>query len=182
MPPEVTGRKQGRFAKGTSGNPAGRPRGSLNKVTQCCLDLLGEDAEAVMAKLIRLAKAGKPYALRLAVERLVPVRASRDRAVTLDLPSVEVAADLAGAAASVIAHAAAGEITLSEAREFLALLEAQRKVIETTDLLVRLEALQASSGLVPVAREEIDDPSVSARVRRLLSSETESALRRVPPI
>lgn len=92
-------------------------------MTQLCADLLGGDAEAIMLKLIRLAKSGKPYALRLAVERLIPARASRDRAVAFELPAVAVAADLATAAAAVVGHAAAGDITLSEAREFMALLE-----------------------------------------------------------
>jgi hypothetical protein len=170
-----TGEKQerrgGRFRKGQSGNPAGRPRGSRNRVTQLCADLLGGDAEAIMGKLIKLAKSGKPYALRLAVERLIPARGARDRAVAFELPGVAVAADLATAAAAVIGHAASGDITLSEAREFMALLEAQRKVMETTDLVVRLEALEAGAGLPAVTVRDEYDPEVKARVRRLLSAD-----------
>jgi len=160
-------RRSGRFVPGVSGNPAGRPRGSLNKVTRACMDLLGEDAESIMGKLIKLAKSGKPYALRLAVERLIPARASRDRAVAFELPDVATAADLAGAAAAVIAHAAAGDITLSEAREFMVLLEGQRKVMETTDLVVRLEALESAAGAVT---PDVD-PDVRVRVRRLLAGD-----------
>jgi hypothetical protein len=109
-----------------------------------------------------MAKKGDGVALKLCVDRLLPVRAARDRAVELVLPSAESAADLVRAAAVVIERAAAGEITLSEAREFMALLELQRKSIETADLVVRIEALEASGGLAAAP------PGVAARVRRVL--------------
>ena len=63
--------------------------------------------------------------------------------------------DLVAAAAAVVRHAAAGEITLSEAREFMTLLEGQRRVIETAELAVRVEALERSgvtSGVDPAER------------------------------
>jgi hypothetical protein len=133
--------------------------------------LLGDASDAIIERLIREAKKGEPVALRLAVERLVPVRAARDRAVELALPDVARAQDLAQAAAAVVAHAAAGEITLSEAKEFMALLEVRRKVMETTDLVLRLEALEGPEaagrpmGFVPGGEE------VAARVRRLVGGD-----------
>ena len=111
-----------------------------------CAALLGDDAEAIMARLIKEAKKGEPVALRLAVERLVPVRAARDRAVDVDLPAIGKAADLVQAAAAVVGLAADGSITLSEAKEFMVLLEGQRRVIETADLAVRIEALERGRG------------------------------------
>ena len=45
--------------------------------------------------------------------------------------------DLVAACAAVIDSAAAGQLTLQEAREFMELLDAQRKAIETQDLVVR---------------------------------------------
>ena len=45
--PENTGRKQdGRFVKGQSGNPEGRPKGSANKATQAAQVLLEGEAQA----------------------------------------------------------------------------------------------------------------------------------------
>jgi hypothetical protein len=129
-----------------------------------CEQLLGDDAEVIMHKLISQAKRGREVALRLCVERLVPSRAARDRSVSFELPDVAKAADIAGAAAAVIAHAAAGEITLSEAKEFMALLEGQRKVIETADLAVRLEVLEARLADDAPASQPI---GFAARVRRL---------------
>lgn len=124
-----------------------------------------------MAKLIRMAKKGDPVGIRLAVERLLPARASRDRFVTFSLPELRVASDLVDAAAAVIQHAAAGEITMSEAREFMVLIEGQRKAIETLDLLVRLEALEGSQYSEEAAARVPDE--VRARVRRLIEERME---------
>jgi len=58
------------------------------------------------------------------------------------------------AAAAVIGAAAAGTMSLSEAKDFLALISAQRALIETQDLAVRLEVLeraQADGGAEPAA-------------------------------
>jgi len=155
-------RIRGRFGPGRSGNPKGRPRGSRNRTSALCADLLSAEAPGIIERVIRMAKKGDGVALKLCVDRLLPVRAARDRAVELVLPPAESAADLVRAAAVVIERAAAGEITLSEAREFMALLELQRKSIETADLVVRIEALEASGGLAAAP------PGVAARVRRVL--------------
>lgn len=161
-------RRGGRFAKGQSGNPAGRPKGARNKVTARCIELLGDASDEIVAKLIKMAKAGDAVALRLAVERLVPIRAARDRAVECTLPDVSKVADLAAAAAAVIHHAALGDITLSEAREFMLLLEGQRNLIETTDLAVRLEALEGDAGIYAETPARPGGEEVAARVRKLL--------------
>lgn len=159
---EIAERVRGRFARGTSGNPAGRPRGSRNRTSALCADLLSADAEAIFERVIKMAKKGDSIARKLCVDRLLPIRAARDRAVELVLPAAQSAADLVAAAAVVIERAAAGEITLSEAKEFMALLEQQRKAIETSDLCVRIEALEASGAMAAASAD------VAARVRRVL--------------
>jgi hypothetical protein len=139
----------GKFAPGVSGNPAGRPKGARNKITELCSDLLGDDAGEIMRECIKRAKKGDAVALRLCVERLVPIRAARDRSIVVeDLPDVRSASDLVTAAALVIERAASGDMSLSEAKEFMALLQAERALIETQDLAVRLEVLeqQAAEG------------------------------------
>jgi len=127
------------------------------------------DAPAIMEQLIEMAIAGRPLALKLAIERLMPLRAARDRVVEFELPVMVKAADLVEAAATIIGQAAAGRITLSEAREFMALVEGQRKAIETADLVVRLEVLEAAGPASPIgfAPPEVVEPNLAARVRRL---------------
>jgi hypothetical protein len=143
-------------------------------VTQICADLLSADAESVIAKLIKEAKKGEPLAMRLVVERLVPIRAARDRAVEVALPEVSRAVDLVEAAATVVSEAAAGNLTLSEAREFMGLLETERKLMETVDLAVRLEALEGARAAEAVAAELARaSPDLRARVRFLEPEEVE---------
>jgi hypothetical protein len=139
-PPEPPRNASTRFAPGVSGNPRGRPKGSRNRATVLAQELLDGDVEAVVHKLVEEAKGGKPWALRLVIERLVPSR--RSSAVEVELPRMERACDIALGVQAVIEAAAAGEITLDEAREFCALLESQRNILETSELEVRIEALE----------------------------------------
>lgn len=93
-----------------------------------------------MRKAVALAKTGDPVALRLCIDRLVP-RAGR--VVQVDLPRLAKAGDLVDACAAIIEAAADGRMTLGEAEQFLRLLDVQRKAIETQDLAVRVELLEA---------------------------------------
>jgi len=87
------------FAKGQSGNPAGRPRGSINRSTRAAQQLLDGEATALSRKAIELALAGDPTALRLCLDRTVAPR--RDRSVELFLPPINSAADILGAIKAV---------------------------------------------------------------------------------
>lgn len=111
-------------------------------MTEIAAALLANDVTAVMTKCLLMAKAGDRVALRLVVERLLP-RASLERRVEADLPRVRKATDIAQAMGEIVARVADGSMSLEEARQFAALLEVQRKAIETSDLQVRLEALEA---------------------------------------
>lgn len=131
--------KGGRFESGTSGNPAGRPRGSRNRSSVAARELLDLNGDAIMLKAISLAKEGEPMALRLCVERILPRRSGL---IELDMPAIRRAEDVAEGCAAVIEAAGSGKITLSEAREFMHLLEGQRKAIETESLVFRIEMLE----------------------------------------
>jgi hypothetical protein len=85
MAPVKTGKIQaGRFSKGKSGNPDGRPKGSRNKITLAIEALLDNEGEALTQKAIELAKEGDMQALRLRLDRVVPPR--KDRSVNFELP------------------------------------------------------------------------------------------------
>ena len=69
--PKTAGRTSaGRFA---AGNP-GKPRGARHKATQAALTLLEGEGEALARKAVEMALNGDVIALRLCLERLVPVR------------------------------------------------------------------------------------------------------------
>jgi hypothetical protein len=134
-----------------------------------CEQLLAADAAGILDAAILRAKAGDGVAMKLCIDRLIPIRGARDRAIEIDVGVTAKAGDLAAAAAAVIAQAAAGEITLSEAKEFMALLEGQRKILETTDLVVRLQLLEGRVGEGGgAAADGLVDPDVAARVRRVI--------------
>jgi hypothetical protein len=132
----------GRFAAGESGNPAGRPKGARNRSTLLAQELLDGDGEAIVRKAIAMAKKGEAVALKLCIERILPRRA---HVVELALPEIRAAEDVAGGCAAVLEAAAAGRITLAEAKEFLGLLDLVRRSIETHDLAVRIQLLEEGS-------------------------------------
>jgi hypothetical protein len=101
----------GRFAKGSSGNPAGRPPGLRNHATRIAELVLDGAAEALTRKAVDLALEGDPAALRLCLERIVATR--RDRPVPM--PALGEPVDVASALDAITAAVAEGEITPGEA-------------------------------------------------------------------
>jgi len=72
--PKITGKKQanGRWQKGQSGNPDGRPIGSRNEATMVAQTLLDGEAEHLTRKAIKLAGGGNVMLLKFFLERLLP--------------------------------------------------------------------------------------------------------------
>lgn len=143
---ENTMRKQrgsGRpFQPGQSGNPAGRPAGSRNATTLAVEALLEGEAVAITRRAIEAALAGDMAAVRLVMDRVAPPRKSRP--LQIDLPDVADARGIAQAQATVVASVAGGEITPDEGMALSGLLEARRRALETEELAVRLQRLEAA--------------------------------------
>src|SRR5689334_3084270 len=73
-----TGGKQGgRFSKGQSGNPRGKPKGARHRSTLAAEALLDGEAEALTRKAIEMALAGESTALRLCLNRILSPRRER---------------------------------------------------------------------------------------------------------
>src|SRR5438128_726120 len=107
-PEQVRGRP---FAKGRSGNPAGRRLGSRNKATVAAQELLANEAEALTRKAVEAALAGDPMAMRLCLERILP----RERVVKFALPPIKSAADVAPASHALRVASAACTATAPSA-------------------------------------------------------------------
>jgi hypothetical protein len=130
----------GKFEAGQSGNPAGRPKGARNHTTRAVEALLDGEAEALTRKAIELALDGDGPALRLCLDRLLPVR--RDRRITFMLPPIDKPAALTRATHALMQGVAAGEITPSEAAELSKLVDAHVNAIKTADLAERLARIE----------------------------------------
>jgi len=133
-----TGEQQaGRFRKGRSGNPAGRPLGARNATTMAAEALLEGEAERLTRKCIELALAGDTVALRLALERICPPR--RDRAATFALRPIHSARDAAEAQSDLADAVSSGIITPAEAAEISKVLANAAKAYEIAEMAERTQ-------------------------------------------
>ena len=94
--------------------------------------------------MIELAKEGNTVALRMCMDRLMPVR--KDRPILFTLPTIDTADDLPKATNALLQGVAAGEITPSEAAELSKLVDAHTKALESADFAKRLVALEQAAG------------------------------------
>jgi len=116
--PKTAGRTSaGQFA---AGNP-GKPRGARHKATQAALALLEGEGEALARKAVEMALGGDVVALRLCLERLVPVR--KDGTIKFDLPPLTKSNDAPAAAKAVLKALADGKITPADAESALKVIE-----------------------------------------------------------
>jgi F0F1-type ATP synthase gamma subunit len=143
------------FQKGQSGNPAGRPRGALNWATALAQQLLSERVESIASKVIELAERGDMTALRVCMERLVPV--IKHQPIAVELPPIEKPADSVEAAASIAAAVAAGDLTASEAAQLAKVVEVYVRALESRGFNERLSKLEKEISGAPA-----DSPAAAA--------------------
>ncbi|MDF0603966.1 hypothetical protein P1J78_24980 [Psychromarinibacter sp. C21-152] len=127
---------RGKFAPG---NP-GRPKGARHKTTLAIEELLQGEAEGLTRKAVDLAMGGDTTALRLCLERIAPPR--KDTPVEFELPPMETAQDAAQAAQAVLLAVSGGSMTPMEGASVMALVEGYRKTLETSELELRISALE----------------------------------------
>lgn len=135
-------RRTGRFSKGTSGNPAGRPVGSRNNSTLLAEEMLDGQASAILQKAIELALKGDPTALRLCLERISPPR--KERLIGLSLPIITEARHASAALTSILTGVAEGRVTPGEAESLARTVQIHTQVMETEDLARRVDELEKS--------------------------------------
>jgi hypothetical protein len=113
--------------------------GARNTTTVALETLLDGQAHALTQKAIDLALTGDITALRLCLDRILPVR--KDRPVIFDLPPVNSPEDAAKIASAVLTAVAAGELTPADASEICKLIDTWVKAFETAELAERLERM-----------------------------------------
>jgi hypothetical protein len=128
------------FKPGKSGNPKGRPQGSRNKATLALESLLEGEGEAITRKAVDMALHGEMAAIKLCLDRLVPVR--KDAPISFDMPSMTKASDSAAAMSGVLQALANGDITPGEASSVAGVVEIYRRTLETTEIEERIVLLE----------------------------------------
>jgi len=129
--------QRGRFAPGNSLSP-GRPHGR-GPVAEMRL-ALATDLDKIIDTLKAQALAGDPQAIRIILDRVLPALRPVDMPTVLALP---VDGTLADQARAVVQAAADGDLAPAQAAQIVTALGGVAKIIETTELMRRIEALEA---------------------------------------
>lgn len=124
---------------GPSPNPAGKRKGTPD-IRLRFRALMDADAPALVAKAVELAKAGNPHALRLCIERLVPV--ARD--ISIELPGLAEGTHSERAEA-VMQAVADGRLSPEQGAQGTTLLQASLRIREIDELERRIVALEQAT-------------------------------------
>jgi exonuclease III len=113
-----------KYKPGQSGNPHGKPKGTLNNKTRW-LQLLESHADELVEKAIELAESGDTNILRFCLERIIPK--AKDRPISLSLPEeLSKSEALFKVGNTVLRDMANQKITPTEAKTLLEVLVAYR--------------------------------------------------------
>jgi Family of unknown function (DUF5681) len=114
-----------RFQPGQSGNPAGRPP---NKKTVALDEAFAESAHEILADVVVRAKNGEPAAMRMCMDRILPLR--RNQPVAIEVPVIKTPEDAELALAVVTDELAAGKLTISEVSALITVIDRMLRLAE----------------------------------------------------
>ena len=128
------------FQPGMSGNPAGRKPGKTLKITEL-RKAIEFRADEILQSVINAAIAGDLQAAKMLLDRVCPTL--KPQAMPINL---QVHNSLADQGNEIIKSAMLGEIPPEIATQLIAALSNQAKIIETDELLKRVEELEQKNG------------------------------------
>jgi hypothetical protein len=132
------------FPKGPSANPNGRPLGARSKATLALENLLQKNMGPIGDVLVREAKSGAAWAVRVVIATQLPP--ARERPTPFVLPPIASPADLPAATKAILEAMAAGELTIGEGSGIIAALEGHGRMsvfVGHEERLAKLEELLA---------------------------------------
>jgi hypothetical protein len=124
-----------------SGNAKGRPRNAVAAAAKL-RDKIGDDIDEVLNNVIEQAKAGDLAACRLLIDRVLPAIKAIESPVELVMPQ---GAGLVAKGEAVLDAVSIGQIAPSQAAQILGGLGALAKLVETQELMTRIDALESQA-------------------------------------
>jgi hypothetical protein len=109
------------------------------------LRLLSGEAEALTRAAIDKALNGDTVALRLCLDRIVPV--VKDMPLDVELPKVDSITDLAKFTGDLLNKVATGEIGPSEAEKIVKIVSGHVQALQLSEFETRLTELETAAGL-----------------------------------
>lgn len=131
---------KGRFLKGAPG----RPPGYRHKITRAAEELMGAEVERLTRRVIDLALAGDPTALRIVFDRIAPPRRDPPLTDTIELPDLKTPADAAQAVGLIAKAAAEGSISPGEAQALTNIVKTWTEAHALADLEQRVRRLEGA--------------------------------------
>jgi|ETN07SMinimDraft_1059922.scaffolds.fasta_scaffold01215_5 hypothetical protein len=129
----------GKFKAGQSGNPAGKPKGTIHKVTQL-RDALLDDVPALLERTKQAALEGDMTAMKILLDRTVPTL--KPGQATVYLPELDVDMPVHQKASIITDAVVTGDIPAESGLSLLKMAEALAKILETTQIREELDALK----------------------------------------
>lgn len=127
------------FKKGTAANPKGRPRGIPDRRTKY-RELIESHMPDLIDKCVALALRGDMQALRLCIERVLPVPKAGEDYVDLAEPLVGTPAEQGRVVLKAVSD---GQLPPAAAASLMSAIAAQARIVEVDELAKRIEALEA---------------------------------------
>jgi len=125
----------GRFAKGVSGNPAGRPKQASSLLRE---QLRAHGAE-VVDRVIEAAIGGDMAAAKMVLDRITPALKPQAAPIAIQLPED---AGLAGTARAFVDSAADGSLSPDVAAQMVQAVGSLARITEIDELMQRVERLE----------------------------------------
>jgi hypothetical protein len=118
----------GRFRKGFSGNPKGRPPGIRTVTARLVHAILAQNAEAITGALVVSATTGNVLAQKICIERLLGI--ARGQPLELDLALDPSTVGVAVASGRAVDAVGTGEITPEEGADLARVIDTRRRAVE----------------------------------------------------